>query len=51
MDKTRDAAEARTEPRQPAAAVRAAKSGSVPPAAAAASTQTQATQFTDWASI
>jgi|GWRWMinimDraft_6_1066014.scaffolds.fasta_scaffold11942_3 hypothetical protein len=51
MDKTRDAAETRTEPRQPVAAVRAAKSGATPPAATAGATQTQATQFTDWASI
>lgn len=52
MDKTRDAAETRTEPRQPVAtAVRAVKSGATPPAAAAVVTQTQATQFTDWAAI
>lgn len=52
MDKTRDAAETRTEPRQPVAtAARAVKSGATPPAAAAVATQTQATQFTDWAAI
>lgn len=52
MDKTRDAAETRTEPRQPvAAALRATKPGATPPAATAVATQTQSTQFTDWASI
>jgi len=52
MDKTRDAAETRSEPRQPVAtAARAAKSGAALPATAVASTQTQSTQFTDWAAI
>ncbi len=50
MDKTRDAAETRSEPRQPVAtAARAVKSGAALPAAASA--QTQSTQFTDWAAI
>ena len=52
MDKTRDVAEGRTEPRQPvAAALRATKSGTTPPAASAITSQPQPTQFTDWASI
>ncbi len=52
MDKTRDAAETRTEPRQPAiTAARAASPNGSQTTPPPAGNQTQSPRFTDWASI